>query len=302
MNTQTPVSMKSYSRFTFVIIWMVILCIPAFAFTYDIDEMVIPWGTGPGKAYTDYSESDWLSMDVGFPFYSTAWDVYGSTAYVIDMEPGEAEVSLIQYNFDTGQLIEESMGAIPTPDTLKVLGAENEYILIESFLAGYICYDYNFNKLWEFMLPEVEELSFPYSELYKLDGGLWGAVVEFPDSVPPRYELWKVTTTEEIIASEPAQLPAEDSKVVGISPAGEITWSPFVDMYGGVYSYDDQGNFERREDGELLEFPISPSPEGFWLGTNPAKPFYDGTVFTFEYTEAGIRLKRYTLQPESGGM
>jgi len=48
-----------------------------------------------------------------------------------------------------------------------------------------------------------------------------------------------------------------------------------------------------------LEFPIAPSPEGFWLGPDTAKPSYDGTVYTFEYTEEGIRLRRYRLLPES---
>jgi len=299
MNSQTLTAMNGYLRIAFIIICMVILCIPAFAFTYEIDEMVVPWGTEPGQVYTDYYSFDpfWEPQD--FPLYTTAWDIYENTAYIIDQEPETYGISLIQYNFDTGQIIEEDIGVTLTPDTLKVLASEDEYFLVESYLMGYTCYDYNFNILWDLLLPEVEETCFAYSDLYKLNDNLWGVVVKFSDAVPPRYELWKMTATEEIISREPLQLPTEDSRVVSISPEGEITWSPFVDMYGGVYGYNDQGNFERKEGDQVLEFPIAPSPEGFWLGPDPAKPFYDGTVYTFEYTEDGIRLRRYTLLPES---
>jgi hypothetical protein len=290
--------MKSYLIICFIIIWIAALCIPASAFSYKTDEVLIPWGTEAGQVYTDLYTPDSFWASSGFFAYTTAWGKYEGTAYILDLDES-SEGSLIQYNFDTGQLIEESIGEMMVQDSLQVPGSENEYIITDSIFEGYTCYDRNFNKVWGFTLPEDISIV-AWGDLYKLNDSLWGVVVKFFTVEPPRFELWKLTTAGEIITKSPVLLPAENSRVVDISPKGEITWSPYTDKYGGVYTFNDQGNYERQQGGQVWEFVIAPNPEEFFLGPTPAKPSYDGTVFTFEYTYDGIILKRYTLIPESG--
>ena len=296
MNTQTLTAMNNCFRVAIIIILIVVLSNSALAFSYEADEVVIPWGTAHGQAYTDYFEFDWSLLGINFPYYTIAWDIYESTAYILDWVPGTSEGSLIQYNFDTSQLLEESIGVISLPEGIKVLATQDEYFIVESTSVDYICFDYDYTKLWEFDRPKEGEYFSSVSDLYKLNGGLWGVVME--GYVPPlSSELWKLSTLGEIIARVHVQTPTEDSYVIDISPEGAVTWSPFVDMFGGVYTQNNEGNFERQEDGQIWEFTTCQSPEFFLFGSTDFKPSYDGTVYTREYTLEGIRIKRYTYVP-----
>jgi PKD repeat protein len=70
-------------------------------------------------------------------------------------------------------------------------------------------------------------------------------------------------------------------------------------MYGGVFTWNEDGNLVRQEGGQMYEFPRGDDPNEDFFDAPwwQLKPYYDGTVYSFEYTEEGIRIKRYTYVP-----
>lgn len=289
--------------FIYIIIVIVVFPGTASAFSYEESEITVPWGEGPCEVYTDFWEFDWSKAWELEPWYTTACDAFGDTAYIYDFNPETSEASIIEINFETLEISEWSVfnPSIYPPTHMHIIGGQDEFFI--AVPTQYICYDYQRNVLWQFNLPRVGNTTTPLSELYILNDNLWGIVVMVSTKDPvthkfhDSYELWKLNTLGEIVAR--VRLEEQSNKYVfDISADGDVAYGEFVDMYEGVYKWGEDGKLLRREGSQIWEFEWYEGPENFVWGLQwRLKPLYNGTVYSFEYTEEGIRIKRYTYVP-----
>ena len=77
---------------------------------------------------------------------------------------------------------------------------------------------------------------------------------------------------------------------------GEVAWDEYVDMYGGIYTEEEGGVLRRSRDGKYYDF-VWEYHEEFWdsLPRWYFHPQYNGSVYSFEYTDEGLRIRRYEL-------
>ncbi len=277
----------------------------AFAWSYEMtDEFVVPWGDEPGEAYTDFWEFDWSIAWEEEPWYTTASDSYEQSIYIYDYNLEMKEPSIIEVNMLSGEIIEQVHAQLPKIPVsgLNIIGDQDEFIIIEGG-ETYLCYDYQYNLIWEIDIPWDYIEAVPRSSLYKLSDGLLGIVVtiliEDPYShlVSTECQLWRLNTSGEIV--EVVTISSQDCGFVfDISVNGEVSMGAYIDEYGGIFRWNEDGNLVRFGDGQEWEFTWYEGPVNFICAPRwRLKPHFDGSVSSFEYTEEGIRLRRYEYIP-----
>jgi len=273
----------------------------AYAYSYEVTERLVPWGDGPGEVYTDVFDFDWGQFEYGIePIYPEAWDSWESTAYICDFDMNSLNASLIEINMNTGQVLETTIDYPVYPEEIKIIGGEDEYFVLGQ--GQYWCYDYDLSKIWAIGLASIDKVACLNSSIYKLNNNLWGVVMTISEGwgQPNSYELWKINLSNELVGRVLLDPPLEgESCVFDISPDGEVSFGSYTDMYGGISRWNSEGNLERREGGRIWEFENpDEAPEGFLYGpAHDLKVNYDASVFSFQYTEEGIKIKRYKYVP-----
>jgi len=289
--------MSTIIKVAIVTLLVIVLETTAFCYTYEItDAIIIPWGMDENEVYTDMFDFDWDYYPYRTPIFPTTWDAYENSVYIIDSNPN-GNVKLLKIEVCNQEVHTNILNMSYSPHWLNIIDNEGGKYIINT-LGIFTCFNNENNKIWEF---ESEDVNHIISEMYEIENGLLGIVVEMRESGPNGHywdEFRKYDTEGNLIENELIDKPLNSYYVMDISTEGDIYWE-YEDTLGGKYAFAEGGMVRMADEGTWL-FTYE-GEEDFDFVYNILWHFIpqkDASVYSLEYMSDGIHIKRYEYIPD----